>query len=58
MGEVIDFASRAAKHRIGEHSADYSRLTPEQIAVDNPDLVALRENSRPRWPNGIDDLEF
>lgn len=47
MGEVIPFV-----HRIGEYVADYSSLTPEQIAVDDGELLELYRNSVPRWPGG------
>lgn len=43
---------------VGEYVADYSPLTPEQIAVDNAELLELYRNSTLRWPGGIDDLEW
>lgn len=37
----------AADHRIGEYRADYSLLTPEQIAQEDEELTELYANSRP-----------
>ena len=33
--------------RVGEYYADYSELTPEEIAADDPDCTDLFENSKP-----------
>lgn len=32
---------------VGKYRADYSQLTPEQIAQDDPELNELYRNSRP-----------
>jgi hypothetical protein len=33
---------------IGEYHADYSRLTPEEIAAHDPELAELDANSKPK----------
>jgi hypothetical protein len=35
------------EHMIGAYRADYSRLTPEQIAAEDEELIELYANSRP-----------
>lgn len=34
-------------HKIGKYRADYSRLTPEEIAQEDEELSELYANSRP-----------
>jgi hypothetical protein len=40
-------SSRSEEHRIGRYRADYSRLTPEEIAQEDKELTELYDNSRP-----------
>lgn len=43
---VADAPQAAADHMVGKFRADYSLLTPEQIAQEDDELAELYANSR------------
>lgn len=46
--ELTSKAKTGAKeYRVGEYYADYSLLTPEEIAAPDPELDALFKRSKP-----------
>lgn len=44
---IRDLVGNAQEPMVGKYRADYSPLTPEEIAKEDPELTELYENSKP-----------